>query len=94
MPYLYKYKGWIDIFLSCLVHTRPKFEMTELPERFELPIISSFNVLRERIAKFIDLKVPLNSENDVQPLDFIRLYDIEDEQPTSIVHEPVLTTLK
>jgi hypothetical protein len=68
--------------------------MSELTERFELPILSPFNVLRERIAKFLDLKVPLNYENDVQSLEFIRLYDIEDDQPTSIVHEPVLTTLK
>jgi hypothetical protein len=77
-----------------VVHTRPIFELTELPERFELPIVSSFNVLRERIAKFLDVKIPLNYENDVQSLEFIRLYEIADEQPTVIVHEPVLTTLK
>jgi hypothetical protein len=77
-----------------LVYTRPIFELTELPERFELPIVSSFNVFRERIAKFIDFKVPLNHENDIQPFEFIRLYDIEDDQPSSIVHEPALTTLK
>jgi hypothetical protein len=68
--------------------------MTELPELFELPITSSFNVLRERIAKFIDLKIPLNFINDAQPMEFIRLYDIEDDQPTLIIHEPILTTLK
>jgi len=68
--------------------------MTELNERFELPIISSFNILRERIAKFIDFKIPLNYENNIQLFEFIRLYDIEDDQPTSIIHEPVLTTLK
>ena len=62
----------------------------ELPERFELPIVSSFNVLRERIGKFLDLKM----ENDIQPFECIRLYEIADEQPTVIVHEPVLTTLK
>ncbi len=77
-----------------LVHTRPIFELTELAERFELPIISPFNILRERIAEFIDLKVPLDYANDAQPLEFIRLYDIEDDQPTSLVHEPILTTLK
>jgi hypothetical protein len=65
--------------------------MTELPERFELLITSPFNLLRERIAKFIDFKSPLN---DAQPMEFIRLYDIEDDQPTTIVHEPILTTLK
>jgi len=68
--------------------------MTELGERFELPIMSPFNVLRERIAKFIDFKAPLNYENDIQSLEFIRLYDIENDQPTSIIHEPILTTLK
>lgn len=77
-----------------LVHTRPKFELSELPERFELPIVSSFNVLRERIAKYIDLQVPTNSENNIQPFEYIRLYDIGDDQPTSIVHEPLLSTLK
>ena len=68
--------------------------MSELNERFELPITSPFNVLRERIAKLIDFKVPLEYESTAQPYEFIRLYDIEDEQPTTVVHEPVLTTLK
>ncbi|CAF1418354.1 unnamed protein product, partial [Adineta steineri] len=76
------------------IHTRPKFEMIELTQRFELPITSSFNALRERIAKLIDFKVPSNYTSDTQPLEFIRLYDIDDNQPTTIVHEPVLTTLK
>ncbi|CAF1103468.1 unnamed protein product [Rotaria sp. Silwood1] len=76
------------------IHTRPTFEMIELEKRFELPIISSFNVLREYIAKFIDFEVPSNYINDAQPLEFIRLYDIENDQPTSIVHEPISTTLK
>ena len=77
-----------------LVHTRSIFELNELSERFELPITSSFNVLRERIAKFLDFKIPVNSETNIQPLEFIRLYDMEDEQPTTIVHEPALSTLK
>ncbi|CAF2464262.1 unnamed protein product [Rotaria sp. Silwood2] len=68
--------------------------MIELEKQFELPIISSFNVLREYIAKFIDFDVPSNYTNNAQPLEFIRLYDIENDQPTSIVHEPILTTLK
>ncbi|CAF4863359.1 unnamed protein product, partial [Rotaria sp. Silwood1] len=76
------------------IHTRPTFEMIELEKRFELPIISSFNVLREYIAKFIDFEVPSNYINNAQPLEFIRLYDIENDQPTSIVHEPISTTLK
>jgi hypothetical protein len=84
----------IDCFICFLVHTRPIYELTELPERFELPIVSSFNILRERIAKFLDLKIPVNYENDIQSFEFIRLYEIADEQPTVIVHEPSLITLK
>ncbi|CAF2073247.1 unnamed protein product [Rotaria magnacalcarata] len=76
------------------IHTRPIFEMIELKKRFELPITSSYNVFRESIARFIDFKVPSNYIDKAQPLEFIRLYDIENDQPTSIVHEPVLTTLK
>ncbi|CAF1489982.1 unnamed protein product [Rotaria sordida] len=76
------------------IHTRPIFEMIELEQRFELPIISSFNVLREYIAKFIDFEVPSSYINNAKPLEFIRLYDIENDQPTSIVHEPIPTTLK
>jgi len=68
--------------------------MVELEEPFELPIISPFNVLRERIAKLIEFTVPPNYARDVKPLEFIRLYDMEDNQPTYIIHEPVLTTLK
>jgi len=76
------------------IHITPKFHMVELNELFELPIISPFNVLRERIATHIEFKIPPNYPRDIKPLDFIRLYDIEDDQPVSIIHEPVLTTLK
>lgn len=92
MKYVY-----LILFCFCfafLVHTRPIFEMSELEQRFEISITSSFNTLRELIAKFIDFQVPSAYVNDAQPLEFIRLYDIENNQPTSIVHEPVLTTLK
>ena len=68
--------------------------MIELDERIELSIISPFNVLRERIAKLADVEVPSGFPRDTKPLEFIRLYDIEDNQPISIVHEPGLTTLK
>ena len=68
--------------------------MMELAERFQLSIMSPFNVLRDCITKFIDFKVPSNYVNDAQPLEFIRLYEIESNQPTTVVHEPVLTTLK
>ncbi|CAF2361534.1 unnamed protein product [Rotaria sp. Silwood2] len=68
--------------------------MVELEEPFELPVISPFNVLRERIAKYIELKVPPGYARDVKPLEFIRLYRMEDDQPVSIVHEPILITLK
>jgi len=68
--------------------------MVELEELFELPIISPFNVLRERIANHIEFKVPSNHPRGVKSCEFIRLYNIEDEQPISIIHEPVLTTLK
>lgn len=77
-----------------LVHTRPVFELAELSERFELPITSTFNVLRERIARLIQLKIPGNYESQFQPLEFIRLYDIEDDQPTTLIHDPALITLK
>ncbi|UJR23171.1 hypothetical protein I4U23_026191 [Adineta vaga] len=76
------------------IHTSIKFELIEINERFELPITSPFNVLRERIAKSIDFKVPINYETTAQPYEFIRLYDIADDQPTTIIHEPILTTLK
>ena len=61
---------------------------------FELPVISPFNVLRERIAQIIEFKVPPNHARDAKPSEFIRLYEMEDDQPVSIIHEPVLTTLK
>ncbi len=70
------------------------YDMVELDELFELPVISSFNVLRERIAKHIGFIVPSNYARDVKPLEFIRLYYVEDDQPVSIIHEPLLTTLK
>ncbi|CAF1340533.1 unnamed protein product [Rotaria magnacalcarata] len=76
------------------IHTDPKLEMIELEEIFELPVISPFNVLRESIAKHIECKVPVGYSRDVKPLDFIRLYAIENGQTASIVHEPILTTLK
>lgn len=82
------------VFLFILVHTRPLFELTALEKRFELPISSSFNVLRESIAKFIDFTVPPDYFDTAQPFEFIRLYDIENDQPTTLVHEPFLTTLK
>lgn len=81
-------------FVVLLVHTRPVFELAELSERFVIPIASSFNVLRERIATLIELRVPVNYEENIQPLEFIRLYDVEDDQPTTIVHDPALSTLK
>lgn len=68
--------------------------MIELEGFFELPIISPFNVLREQIANFIEFKVPPNLGRDIKPLDFIRLYELDDDQPASIIHEPILTTLK
>ena len=68
--------------------------LAELEEKFELPLISPFNVLRERIANFIEFRVPAGYQRDVKPAEFIRLYAVEDNQPVSIVHEPVLTTLK
>jgi hypothetical protein len=68
--------------------------MIELEGLFELPIISPFNVLREDIANHIEFKVPPNHPRDVKPLDFIRLYYMEDDEPASIIHEPILTTLK
>ena len=68
--------------------------MDELNELFELPVISSFNVLRERIAKHIGFIIPSNYARDTRPLEFIRLYHVEDNQPISIIHEPLLTTLK
>ncbi|CAF1176605.1 unnamed protein product [Rotaria sordida] len=76
------------------IHTEPKYKMAELKELFELPTISPFNVLRERIAKHIDFKVPSGYARDVKPLDFIRLYRIEDDESLSIIHEPTLITLK
>ena len=81
-------------FLSLSVRTRPKYQIIELEDRFELPLISAFNVLRERIANFIEFRVPAGYQRDVKPAEFIRLYAIEDNQPVSIVHEPLLTTLK
>lgn len=69
--------------------------MVDLDERFDLALICPFNVLRERIATYIDFKVPSNYVKDhAKPADFIRLYDVENDQPTTIIHEPVLTTLK
>ena len=68
--------------------------MVELEERFELPTISPFNVLRERIANHIEFKIPPGFPRDVKALEFIRLYDIENDQPFSIIHEPLLTTFK
>jgi len=68
--------------------------MVDLEGLFELPIISPFNVLREQIANHIEFKVPPGHAKDVKPLEFIRLYNIEDDQPVSIIHEPILTTLK
>jgi hypothetical protein len=68
--------------------------MVDLEERFELPIISPFDVLRERIANHIEFKVPPGYARNVKPLEFIRLYDMDDSQPVSIIHEPLLTTLK
>jgi hypothetical protein len=68
--------------------------MVELTELFELPLISPFNVLRERIAKHIEFKVPANYPRDIKPSEFIRLYYLDDDQPVSIIHEPILTTLK
>jgi hypothetical protein len=68
--------------------------MVELTELFELPLISPFNVLRERIAKHIEFKVPSTYARDIKPSEFIRLYYLDDDQPVSIIHEPILTTLK
>ncbi|CAF3335448.1 unnamed protein product [Rotaria sp. Silwood1] len=76
------------------IHTEPKYNMVEFDEQFELPVISPFNVLREHIAKHIDFKVPAGYARDVKPLEFIRLYRIEDDQSLSVIHEPVLITLK
>jgi hypothetical protein len=68
--------------------------MVELNGFFEVPIISPFNVLREKIANHIEFKVPPGHARDIKPLEFIRLYYTDDEQPVSIIHEPLLTTLK
>jgi hypothetical protein len=57
-------------------------------------LISPFNVLREQIAKYIEFRMPSGYARDVKPLEFIRLYDMEEDQPVSIIHEPLLTTLK
>ncbi|CAF1468966.1 unnamed protein product [Adineta ricciae] len=76
------------------IHTVPLYEMVPFDNVFELPVISPFNVLRERIAQTIEFKVPPNYARDTKPSEFIRLYEMEDDQPVSIIHEPVLTTLK
>ncbi len=77
-----------------LVHTDPIYDLSELEELFELPLISPFNVLREQIVKYIEFRMPTGYARDVKPLEFIRLYDMEEDQPVSIIHEPLLTTLK
>ncbi|CAF0972981.1 unnamed protein product [Adineta steineri] len=76
------------------IHIDPKYNTIEFGEYFELPIISPFNVLRERIAQYIEFRVPSNYARDVKPSEFIRLFDMENNQPVSIIHEPILTTLK
>ena len=80
--------------MTFLVHTDPIYEMIELEGLFELPVISPFNVLRERIVNHIEFRIPSGFEREVKALEFIRLYDVEDDEPVSIVHEPLLTTLK
>lgn len=68
--------------------------MIELGTLFELPVISPFNTLREQIVQHIEFRMPSSYTRDVKSLEFIRLYDMEDDQPASIIHEPLLTTLK
>ncbi|UJR25754.1 hypothetical protein I4U23_007103 [Adineta vaga] len=79
---------------SDAIHTVPTFETVLFDEIIELPLISPFNVLRERIAQIIEFKVPPNHARDIKPSEFVRLYEMEDDQPISIIHEPILTTLK
>ena len=89
------YFAYVKIFDSSVsVHTAPLYEMVPFDNVFELPVISPFNVLRERIAQTIEFKVPSNYARDTKPCEFIRLYEMENDQPVSIIHEPVLTTLK
>ena len=68
--------------------------MVDLDKLFDLALISPINVLRELIVAHIEFKVPPNFARDVKATEFIRLYNVEDNQPVSVVHEPILTTLK
>ena len=68
--------------------------MIDLDTLFELPQISSFNVLREKIAKHVEFYLPPGYARDVKALEFIRLYEMDDDQPVSIIHDPLVTTLK
>mgnify|MGYP001048325713 FL=1 len=77
----------------CLVHINPWYEMNELG-LFELPLISPFNVLRDHIVNCIGFRMPANFSKGTQAFEFIRLYNVEDDQPISVVHEPAMLTLK
>ena len=81
-------------FFFVVVHTEVCFHMVDLEELFELPVISSFNILRDKIAEYIDFTNPPDYAHDIKPLEFIRLYHIEDDRPICIIHEPNITTLK
>jgi hypothetical protein len=79
---------------SLIVHTRPKYQLVDIGEQFELALICPFQVLRERIAQFINHKVPASAPRDTKAAEYIRLYTMDKDEPVSIVHEPILTTLK
>lgn len=68
--------------------------MVDLNILFELPLISPFNLLREKIANHIEFHVPSNFVREAKALEFIRLYGMQDDQPSSLIHEPLSTTLK